>query len=122
MTQFSKTSDLVLIGTVEYQEAKRLRSLLEELKVHLELVSNPETCSTGSCKVTVEIYAARADLPIIAQVFESEHARLFDGLEQDNALIDEIYDPEKPTARCPACGTEFSTEAKACPDCGLVFI
>jgi uncharacterized OB-fold protein len=36
-------------------------------------------------------------------------------------MADEGFDPEKATAKCPACGTEFSTTSAECPDCGLVF-
>lgn len=112
----------VLLGVIEYQEARRLRSLLEEQKILVELVSNPESCGGRGCKPTVEVYARSADLPVLKEFFQSQSAKLFAGLEFDASLFEEVFDPEKETARCPACGTEFSTQAKECPDCGLVFV
>jgi rRNA maturation endonuclease Nob1 len=35
--------------------------------------------------------------------------------------INQVFDPENPTAVCPACGTEFSTHLGECSDCGLAF-
>ena len=111
---------VVLLGVVEYAEGKRLKSALADRGVQLELKSNPETCTTG-CKPTVEIHIREEDVAVVRAFMEQEKARSLDGLEFDASLANEVFDPEKETARCPACGTEFSTKLTECPDCGLGF-
>ncbi|OFZ02803.1 MAG: hypothetical protein A2X97_04315 [Bdellovibrionales bacterium GWA1_52_35] len=113
-------NDLIHLGSSEYNEAKRLQALLAERGVSLSLLRNPENCSTG-CKITVEVYTSQGDLDKVREFFREQKTRAFDGLAVDEALLDEVYDPEKGTARCPACATEFSTTLQECPDCGLVF-
>ncbi len=112
----------VLLGVLDFNEAKRMRSILEDEGVRLRLQSNPETCATGGCKVTVEVYASEIDVPKVREFFLREKERALDGLEVDRSLANEVFDPEKSEARCPACGTQFSTLHRECPDCGLVFI
>lgn len=115
------SNNLIHLGSSEFNEAKRLQSLLEERGVKLSLLKNPDNCATGGCKITVEVYASEGDIPVIREFFREQKARAFDGLNVDDSLLEEVYDPEKGTAKCPACGTEFSTSLKECPDCGLVF-
>lgn len=112
----------VLLGVVELNEAKRIRSLLENQGVELEFVSNPHTCSSGKCGAQVEVHANAWDMPAIVAFFKREKARDLGGLEFNPELSDEVFDPTRETARCPACGTEFPTANKECPDCGLVFL
>ena len=114
-------NDLIHLGTSEYNEAKRLQALLAERWVALSLLRNPENCAKGSCKITVEVYTSQGDLEKVREFFHEQKNRAFEGLAVDEKLLEEVYDPEKGTARCPACGTEFSTQLQECPDCGLVF-
>lgn len=111
----------ILLGAAELKEAKRIQSLLEERGVHVELASDPQTCGTGSCKPTVNVYIQEADREKVQQFFTEEKAREMAGLEFDPEQVSSVYDSEKETAKCPACGTEFSTKLTECPDCGLVF-
>jgi hypothetical protein len=114
-----------LLGIIDLAEAKRIRSHLEELGVRLELVSNPSTCSDGGggkCKPTVEVYAPEADLLKVAEFFKREKERDLGGLEVDASLVGQVFDTANEDAVCPACGTQFKTTAKECPDCGLVFV
>lgn len=115
-------SEWMLLGTSDYQEAKRVQSLLLEMGVEIQLIRKPEDCSKGGCKVTVDVMAHSQDLDKIRTFFEDERNKAFEGLVVDGGLLSEVFDPEKSEARCPACGTQFSTESKECPDCGLVFI
>jgi hypothetical protein len=112
----------VLLGVIDLSEAKRIRSILEDRGVQLRLHSNPDTCASGACRPTVEVFVAEIDVPKVRELFQQEQARSLEGLEVDLARTQEVFDPEKATARCPACGTEFSTQLKECPDCGLVFM
>lgn len=113
--------DQVLLGVLEFKEAKRLRSLLAEQGISLLLVSNPQNCGGGSCSTSLEVFAMPEDLSKIQTFFESERSKLWEGLNIDPALLNEVFDSEKEIARCPACGFTFSTQFVECPDCGLGF-
>lgn len=110
-----------LVGILDLKEAKRIQSILADRGVRLHLLRNPETCSSGSCAPSVEVHAAPADLAKIREFFVEERSRSLAGLDFDPALVGEVFDPSKDSARCPACGTVFSTQLTTCPDCGLGF-
>ncbi len=110
---------LARVGTVGYPEAKRLQAALAERGVTLVLRGDPDSCN--SCTPVVELYVSEADAPRLAEFLSEEKRRELDGLDFDPALAEEVFDSEKATARCPACGTEFSTQLSECPDCGLCF-
>ena len=111
----------VLLGVIDYAEAKRIQARLEERGVRLRLKNNPETCSSGGCKPTVEIFALETDLAKVQEFFAEEKQRSLDGLDFDPQRESLVFDPEQEKATCPACGTVFSTTSKECPDCGLCF-
>lgn len=111
-----------LLGIIEFNEAKRLQAALAERGIEIRLFNNPQTCSTGGCAPSVEVHANETDLPVISEWLGAERTRLFEGLEYDPALSDEVFDPEKESARCPACGTQFAMTSPECPDCGLVLM
>src|SRR4051794_37963463 len=115
-------SSEVLLGVIEYAEAKRLKYALEERGVSLILRNNPETCVSGGCKPTLEVIARTEDMPRVAEFLQTESKRAFDGLDFDPGVAAQVFDTEKENAICPACGTQFSTQLKECPDCGLVFV
>ncbi len=118
----SETSSGVLLGVCPLREAKRIQSRLELLGVPTRLGSNPDTCTTGGCSPTVELWALhQADLPAIQAFFVAEKDRNHQGLDFDPAVTEAVFDPTQSSALCPACGTQFSTTLKECPDCGLVF-
>lgn len=111
----------VVLGVMSISEAKRIQSAMEDRGVRLRLVSNPHTCTTGGCTPTVELHALSADLEAVKAFFLAERERNHGGLEFNPELLDEVFDPEKESARCPACGDVFSTSLAECPGCGLGF-
>ncbi|MCM2321910.1 MAG: hypothetical protein NDJ90_01465 [Oligoflexia bacterium] len=113
----------VLLGVLEYNEAKRIQARIEESDgVRLLLKGNPDTCGPGGkCRPRVEVWALTDDLPKVRDFMARERDRDYAGLDVNPELHEEVYDPSKDTARCPACGTTFQTSARECPDCGLVF-
>ena len=110
----------ILIGTSDVIQAGRYRDQLAREGVHLELVHNPSTCRTG-CRTTVELWARPEDLDAVRLAIGREEARNWAGLDFDPKLLNEVFDPAKGQAVCPACGTQFETAHKECPDCGLCF-
>ena len=61
---------LTLLGSLDFQEAKRIRSLLEDRGVKLELTVQPETCGKG-CKPVADVFVEEADLPKVREFFEA---------------------------------------------------
>lgn len=106
------------IAILPLAEAKHIESQLREKGVEARLDHNEATCRRG-CTVTVELWAKEADLPAVKQVFDEGFAKLLEGHEVDLALLNQVFDPSKESAQCPACGFEFSTSELSCPDCGL---
>ena len=113
-------AEKVMMGVMELVAAKRLKEKLAESGVAIELGHNKETCTRG-CKVTVEVWAKTAEIPKVQELLREEHTKLLEDLDFDPHQSDQVFDPSKKSAVCPACGTEFSTDLKECPECGLVF-
>lgn len=114
-------SEREMIGIMELVSAKRLREKLAENGVEIEIGHNKQTCTSG-CRVTVEVWAKSEDILKVQEKLAEEHMKLLEGLDFDLKQISQVFDPKKETAVCPACGAEFSTDLKECPDCGLVFV
>lgn len=112
--------NFVCIGVAPASTAERLKSLLRERDVKIETFHNSSTCQKG-CSMTVEIWIEKNDLPILEEVMTKEKARTLEGLDFDPEVVNEVFDPEKESAVCPACGTSFSTKNTECPECGLCF-
>lgn len=115
------SEEMELLGQAEVTEAEKLKRTFVGLGITLQLAHNPGTCSSGGCRLTVEVWARRADLPAIQKVFADQRAKLMDGLDFDPQVINQVYDVSKDQAVCPACGTSFATSLRECPECGLVF-
>lgn len=117
----TQEEQLVLAGSIDLTEGKRLKNLMADRGVELELRVNAESCGTGKCGTKVEVWVAEADLPKFKQLVDEERARMFDGLEVDPARVNQVYDDQNGEATCPACGQIFPTSCKECPECGLGF-
>ena len=116
-------SRFIQLMSIDLAEAKRIQSILSERGVSLVIHSEiDDCCEKKSCKPSVQVYVLEQDLPRVNLFFQEEKHRLHEGLQFDSNLLDEVFDPDRGEARCPACGTQFSTSQKTCPDCGLVFI
>src|SRR3712207_4994441 len=100
--------ELVLLGESSFSEAKRLRSQLLDRGIDLRLASNPDACTSRSCSPKLLMYVHRRDVPGVQEFLASEHTRAHDGLEFDPSLIESaVFDPDKESATCPACGFQF---------------
>jgi len=117
------TQEKELIGITELGEAKQLMEKLATKGIYIEIKHNEQTCVKG-CTVKVEIWANHDDIPAIAETIRNEKMETLEneGLNIDHDLLNQVFDDEAKTAVCPACGADFSTDQKECPDCGLVFI
>ncbi len=112
----------ILVGVIEINEAKRLRDKLSTRGVEIDLIHNEQTCRKG-CQSKVEVWVDEQHVKQAQALFQEEVKRMIDaeGTEVNHEQLDQVFDPEAKTTICPACGTEFSTDLKECPDCGLVF-
>ena len=109
------------LGIAEFSEAKRLHAALKERGIPITLMSNPDHCSTKTCRPGLEMFVAEEHLPSVVEFLKQEKARDIGDLEINPELLNEVFDTEKETARCPACGETFSTKLFECPGCGLGF-
>jgi hypothetical protein len=113
-------SEKVLLGTAPIVNANRYKDLLAAKEIAIELAYNTSTCKTG-CSHTMEIWAHPDDVAAVVALIKEDNSRNFAGLEFDSQLLEQVFDPEKSEAQCPACGCVFATTASECPDCGLGF-
>jgi len=111
----------LFLGIYPLEEAKRIKRSMASHNVALELMTNPETCASGSCKVTVELWGNETDKDKIIEHFRAERLKDLDGLDLNLENLNQVFDEDSPTTVCQACGTSFATNAKECPDCGLVY-
>ena len=106
------------IAVMPLAEAKAFQDDLLKEGVELVLNHNEQTCSRG-CSVTVEVLGYEKDLPKIVEKYENNYKKLLDGLDVNWEAVNSVFDPNKATATCPACATEFATTNTECPECGL---
>lgn len=110
--------DYLKIAILPLVEAKSAEAGLKEKGIDIRLDHNEQTCRRG-CSVTVEMWAKEVDLPAIRDYFTANFLNSLEGHEVDLKQLDQVFDPSKEKAICPACGFEFSTDKSECPDCGL---
>lgn len=116
-----ETEESVVLGVMELQEAKRIRSMLADRGIQVALVNNPTTCTGLKCGPAAEVHVRPEDVETVAELLQAERTRLLEGHDLDGGFHNNVFDSEKPTASCPACGTQFSTSLTECPECGLGF-
>ena len=120
-TNSLEPSEFKLLGVVDFQEGKRLQFALGGQGIPLKLVSNPDTCTSGGCSPRVEIHAQNQHWEKVGKFLAVEAKRDLGGLDINPELHNQVFDPDKETALCPACGECFSTKLVECPGCGLGF-
>ena len=108
-------ANLVQLGTFSPVIAGNIKHRLLSLGVAAEVVP----CPGGSCSAKAELWVDPKEVEKIREVVQKEFAKTYAGLEIDMERLGQVYDPDKKTAVCPACGTEFATTSTSCPDCGL---
>jgi len=112
--------ELVNLGVLSYHEAKDVQEQLKRDNIELILNHNETTCKRG-CTVTVELHAYEKDIPKVLEVLQKGYQKIYEGLDIDQNLLNQTFDPSQSEATCPACGHKFSTSLNECPDCGLCF-
>jgi hypothetical protein len=114
------STDKTLLGVIPAMDADILTSQLSRAGVDVLTVFNHSTCKSG-CSPSKEIWVHPEDLLFIQRFMSDRHMQALKDLGADLEQISQVFDPSKPTAICPACGTTFTTDLTNCPDCDLVF-
>lgn len=114
-------NDEVFLGVMDYQDAKNHQLKLKGEGVNLVLRSNDKTCSTGGCKVTVEVWGLESDAPKIQTYFQADYTKHVKGHEPKLEHLTAVFDPSAVEVICQACGAKFSPTQNECPDCGLCY-
>lgn len=108
------------ISVMDLSEAKTHQIRLKDLGALVELRTNPSTCVSG-CKVTVEVWGRINDQIKLMDYFKNDYLKNLKGHLPNFEHLNEIYDTSLSHVTCQACGHQFSTDLKSCPDCGLVY-
>lgn len=111
----------VLLGVMELQEAKNHQYKLKGLGVEIYFKTNPQTCSSGGCKVTVEVWGKESDQEKLMEHFQSDYLKHVKGHIPNFEHLSAVYDPSASEVICQACGAHFSPTRSECPECGLVY-
>lgn len=111
----------IFLGVMDLQEAKNHQYRLKQTGVELVLKSNPQTCSTGSCKVTVEVWGSKTDESALMNHFQADYLKHVKGHVPNFEHLSAVFDPNAAEVICQACGAKFAPTAQECPDCGLVY-
>lgn len=116
------SQEKALIGKALEATAQNLKARLAQMDIEIALAHNAGGCGSGGCKPgEVEIWAHKDDVEEIQRLLEGQWRAHMESMGHDPDLANQVFDPEKETAICPACATEFSTKLNECPDCGLCF-
>jgi ribosomal protein S27E len=111
----------VFLGVMDLQEAKNHQYRLKGMGVEIILKTNDQTCSTGGCKVTVEVWGKESDQAALAQHFQSDYLKHVKGHVPNFEHLSAVFDPTAAEVICQACGAKFAPTSQECPDCGLVY-
>ena len=111
----------IFLGVMDLQEAKNHQYRLKQSGVELVLKTNDQTCSTGSCKVTVEVWGKQSDESVLMNHFQSDYLKHVKGHVPNFDHLSAVFDPNAAEVICQACGTKFAPTSQECPDCGLVY-
>ena len=109
-----------LLGIVPASDADILASQLSKSGVMITTIFNHSSCK-GGCAPSKEIWAHPDDVGFIQKFMVERHQQSLKDMGVDLDQINQVFDPSKPTAVCPACGTTFSTSLTQCPECELAF-
>ena len=108
-----------LLGQLAARDAEILQSRLSKHGIDVVAIFSHSTCKTG-CTPSKEIWAHPEDVQAIQSIMMEERLAALKDLGADLSLLNEVFDPAKESATCPACGTGFHTSLTDCPECGLV--
>lgn len=111
----------LFLGVMDLQEAKNHQYRLKSMGVEIVLKTNHETCSTGSCKVTVEVWGKEHDQELLSKHFTSDYLKHVQGHVPNFEHLNAVFDPTASEVICQACGMKFAPTSTECPDCGLVY-
>ena len=111
----------IFLGVMDLQEAKNHQYRLKTAGVEVILKTNDQTCSTGGCKVTVEVWGRKDDEAALMNHFQSDYLKHVKGHVPNFEHLSAVFDPTASEVICQACGTKFAPTSTECPDCGLVY-
>lgn len=114
--------DIVALHKGDMQEIKRIEAELRREKIATLLVGEGGgSCGKGCCGTSLYLHVHRDDAADAVAVIQSYIDRTTAISHHDLSHCDEVFNPEKVQACCPACGFRFQTSSTVCPDCGLCF-
>jgi hypothetical protein len=111
----------LFLGVMELQDAKNHQARLKSQGIVINFRTNPQTCGTGGCKVSVEVWGSEGDRPALEQHFQRDYLKHVQGHAPNVELLSQVFDPTLAEVVCQACGAKFNPSGNECPDCGLCY-
>jgi hypothetical protein len=111
----------VFLGVMELQDARHHQAKLKALGVEVSFRTNPQTCGSGGCKVSVEVWGQEKDRGQLEAHFQQDYLKHVQGHTPNVEHLSQVFDPSLTEVICQACGTRFNPAANQCPDCGLCY-
>ena len=104
-------------------EMRTIQRLLKKEFVGSLLAEDLSGQSGGCCNSKIfNLSVKKEDAALVQQILAEDFKRttaLDDHDYQPAAAV--VFDQRSAQAHCPACGCQFKTEDRACPECGLCF-
>lgn len=119
--ELSHEEDLLPIQKGSLGELRRLQSLLDEENIASLIVGDNDSCGKGCCPSLHYLLIRKDDYREASGLMEKDYRETTVWEDYANNCSDEVFDPDKDEAVCPACGHIFPTSSASCPDCGLCF-
>jgi len=121
--EISELDELVDILKGRVIEIKSVQALLKREGFPSLLAGDGASCcpSKGCRGGEVRLQVRRDDLREIMEIMAREHVNSTGLRDHGAGFVEAVFNPEAGVAVCPACGCNFSTQSRSCPDCGLCF-
>lgn len=121
--QISPDDELVTMRRGNLLEMKDIQRLLQKEIIGSLLVEDRSDCNKGCCNSKIFDLRVKKDVAHEAQQILAEDFKRTTALDSHDFQeeVEVVFDQRSARARCPACGCQFQTEDRTCPECGLCF-